>query len=168
MRVRVDGVRDAVAASYALRRVDAETRREMTRNIRSVVGPIWQGAVRGRVRRPVDEAVLAKGTRVNAGARPALVAANSRRALSGGLMPRDDWQGFEFGRTSDATTTYRRRARGSSTWGDVTRHTRRQLPPRYAAGRVLYKAVAEVGPRVFSLWAQTAIRNVFDALEGRN
>lgn len=166
MRVRVDGVRDAVAASYALRRVDTELRREMTRNIRTVVNPIWRGAVRARGRRPVDDAVLVKGTRVNAGARPALVAASSRRPLRGGLIPRDDWHGFEFGRTSDRVETYTRPSPNGGRH-TVTRHTMRQLPPRYANGRVLYKAVAEVGPRIFSLWAQTAIRTVFDALEGR-
>lgn len=162
----MDGVRDAVAASYALRRVDTELRAEMTRNIRAVVTPMWKGAVSERGRRRVDEAVLTKGARVNAGARPALVAASSRRALSGGLVPRDEWQGFEFGRTNDSPTTYSRR---SPTGGrhSVTRHTRRQLPPRYADGRVLYKAVGAIGARVFSLWAQTAIRTVFDALEGR-
>ncbi len=166
MRVRVDGVRDAVAASYALRRVDTELRREMTRNIRSVVNPMWQGAVRERGRTRTDQAVLTKGARVNAGARPTLVAASSRRTLRGGLVPRDEWQAFEFGATSDATTTYRRRSQRGN-YHDVTRHTRRQLPPRYAGGRVLYKAVGAIGARVFSLWAQTAIRNVFDALEGR-
>lgn len=164
MAVKVSGIDEAVAASYALRRSDAELRREMTGNIRSVVNPMWQGAVRERGRRRVDEAVLTKGARVVAGARPSLVAASSSRELAGGLVPRDDWQAFEFGATSDAETTYSRRTRSGGR-ASVTRHTRRQLPPRYASGRVLYKAVGAIGGRVFSLWAQTAIRTVFEALE---
>lgn len=162
MGVRVDGVREARLAATALRRADPALRREATAQIRTAVNPIWRESVESGTSSRVETAVLRKGARVTAGARPALNAATSRRPLRGGLVPAESWRAFEFGARRNVRETYRGR-RGSTRF-DVTRRTRRQLPPVTKGGRVLYPAVADALPRVASLWAQTAVWVVFESL----
>lgn len=161
--VRVDGVRELQAAAVALRGIDKDMRRDITKGTRAVVGPVWKQAVEKNATRPMDRAVLVPGTRVNVGMRPSLIAASSRRSLSGGLVPTDDWKAYEFGGKRGLTKKYRGR-RGGKTF-DVTRHTKRQLPEFKKGGRVLYPAVADIAPRVFALWAQTVVRLVYKAFE---
>lgn len=161
--VNVSGVREARLAATALRNVDAELRKAINAQTRGVVNPIWREAVDQHKGRRLDDAVLRKGARVATGARAALVAASSRRALTGGLVPADEWAPVEFGANRAKVTTYRRRSRGGGTHA-VTRHTARQLPTRSKGGRVLYPAVKDVLPRIAALWSQTAVRLTFEAL----
>lgn len=161
--VRIDGVREMEAAVVALRGIDKDVRRDLTKQTRAVVGPVWKQQVEKNATRAMDRAVLVPGTRVNVGARPALIAASSRRALRGGLVPSESWRAYEFGGKRGLTKEYRGR-RGGKTF-PVRRHTKRQLPEFKKGGRVLYPAVAEIAPRVFALWAQTVVRLVYKAFE---
>ena len=162
-RVDVSGIREARLAATALRAVEPDLRKAVNKSTREVVNPVWREAIETRARRRLDDVVLRRGARVATGTRPALVAASSRKAMSGGLIPADDWPVIEFGGRRGVTTTYTRRSRNGGTHR-VTRHTRRQLPERTPGGRVLYPALAEALPRVASLWSQTAVRLVFEAL----
>lgn len=162
MGVNVSGVREARLATTALRAVEPAVRRTVTAQVRTVVNPIWRESVEAHGSTRMDVVVLRAGARVAAGARPALSSATSRRLLRGGLMPAESWRAFEFGARRNVRETYRGR-RGSTRF-DVTRRTRRQLPPVTKGGRVLYPAVTDALPRVASLWAQTAIFHVFEAL----
>lgn len=151
----------------ALRSIDADARKRLNASTRTVVNPIWQGAVKSRASTPMDSKVLATGSRVAVGARPALVAASSTRPLRGGFVPGRvrAWAAWEFGSDAQALKrTYQTRSRRGRAY-EMTRRTRRQVPHRAQDGRVLYPAVADTGPRVFALWAQTTIRSIFEAFE---
>jgi hypothetical protein len=162
-RVRIDGVREMQAAAVALRGIDKDVRRDITKGVRQVVAPVWKQAVEKNATRRMDRAVLTPGTRVNVGMRPTLVAASSRKALSGGLVPTESWRAYEFGGKRGTTKKYRGRRGGKAF--PVTRHTKRQLPEFKKGGRVLYPAVADIAPRVFALWSQTVVRLVYKAFE---
>lgn len=127
---------------------------------------MWKEAVAARVKTPLDRRVVGTGVRVAGGNPPAAMAATSRRALSGGLVPADEWAGVEFGANRNKVTTYSMRTpAGTRT---VRRHTARQLPARNKSGRVAFAALKEVAPRMASLMAATVVRTVMDEVEKRS
>lgn len=164
MASQVTGLREARAASLALRSVDREVRSDINKQVRSVVTPVWKGEVESRAATPMDKTVLAKGVRVASGTSPTLVAASSSRVLSGGLKPSEDYRAFEFGANRNEKTTYSATSKKGKRY-QVTRRTKRQLPTNRKSGRVLHPAVAEMGPRVMALWTQTAIRRIIEAFK---
>ena len=92
------------------------------------------------------------------------IAASSRRALRGGLVPADQWHAVEFGADREKVTTYQRRS-PKGNLHRVSRHTARQLPPRRRAGWVAYPALAEFLPRALRLWSQLIVRKYAEAAE---
>lgn len=161
-----DAPRELRAVVAALGVVEPVMRREINARTRTELGPVWVGAVAQHAVTPLDRRVLATGVRIKAGNPPVAVAAQSRRALPGGLRPVDEWAPVEFGANRAKVATYRRRTPGGSS-SSVTRHTARQLKPRRSSGWVVFAALADVGPRLASLWAATVVRTVYDAFEGR-
>jgi hypothetical protein len=93
-----------------------------------------------------------------------MVAATSKRKLKGGLVPAEQWQAVEFGANRGAETTYSRKSTKGTTH-QVTRHTRRQLPPRTPNGRVVHQAAKAIAPRAASLWVQLVVRKFNEAVE---
>ena len=164
MASKVTGLREARAASVALRSVDKAVRSDINKQVRAVVTPVWKGEVDKRAQSSMDRVVLAKGTRVASGTSPTLVAASSGRALSGGLKPSTDWKAFEFGAKRNEKLKYRSKSSKGKSYV-VTRRTKRQLPDFKKGGRVLFPAVTEMGPRVMALWTQTAIWRIMQAFE---
>lgn len=163
-------VRDAdelQAAVLALKLADRDLRREINRATVAVGNRIWKPLVAAHATRAMDARVLVPGARVKAGNPPTAVAAASRRPIgrTRRLVPADSWHAFEFG-ASDREVTYDRRSR-KGTVHRVTRHTRRQLPPRIRAGRVVFPAFAETAPRIVSLWVQLIVKKYAEAAEGR-
>lgn len=158
--------RELRATVAVLRAVEPELRREINAHTRTELGPVWKGEVERRVRTALDRRVLLPGVRIAGGNPPTAYAANSRRALPGGLVPTDEWAPVEFGGNRGKVTTYRRRNPSGSTTS-VTRHTARQLPARNRSGRVVFAALAEVGPRLASLWAATVVRTIYDVFDRR-
>lgn len=154
------------AAVLALRTADREVRNAIHRQTRATLNPLWRATVAAHARTPLDTAVLAKGARIATGNPPAFVAATSTRALSGGLVPSDQWQAFEFGtHKRGKSRTYRTRSRNGNAY-TVTRQTANQLPRFAKGGRVVYPAMAETLPRAVSLWVQTIVRMYAHAAEG--
>lgn len=160
----VRGSRELRAAVLALKAARREVRNDINRATRQTLAPIWKQEVGQRARTTQDQRVLARGARIAAGNPPSVVAASSRRALSGGLVPVESWHAVEFGANRDAVTTYQRTSPGGVVH-QVTRHTRRGLPPRYRSGRVLYPAVAGTIPRLAALWVQLIVRKFNEAAE---
>lgn len=135
-----------------------EWRRQLNASARTVLAPEFKRAVDSHARTRTDQRVLVQGSRVTGGNPPVLVAASSRRRLSGGLVPDQDGAAQEFGTLDrNRRTTYTRKGR------KVTRRTRRQLPARVRSGRVVMPAVADVVPRITSLWVQQFVRLVYKA-----
>lgn len=156
---------DALRATVlVLRNLERPVVAEINKRTRETLSPLWTGLVETHAQRHVDTLVLAKGARIKTGNPPMAVAATSRRRLPGGLVPADQFHVREFGGNRDAVKTYNRKSKNGGTH-KVTRHTSRQLPPRYRKGRVIWPAFAEFAPRATSLWVQTVVRTVMDELD---
>jgi hypothetical protein len=158
------------AAAIALKGVDRDLRSTINRATAQQGNEIWRSEVAAKTRRPLDEAILAKGARVASGNPPMAVAASSKRPIgkSRRLIPDERWPGYEFGTDNkNAYSKYRRRSKNGGTH-TVERRTMRHLPPRYRKGRVLWPAFAESAPRVDSLWVKTIVKSVMDAAEGKD
>ncbi|WP_053205842.1 hypothetical protein [Jiangella muralis] len=166
--LRVGDHRELQAVVLALKAMDRSLARDIRRDTVKVMSPVWKSLVAERASWHMDRRVIVPGTRIKAGNPPVMIAAASRRALSGGLIPVQSWSGFEFGSSQSRTTTYTRRNRRSGGSHQVTRNTTRQLARRAPKGRVAYPAAKEIGPRLASLWVQTVVRRVHEAAEGRS
>lgn len=165
--LRIGDHRELQAAVLALKAMDRDLDRDIRRDTVATMNPEWKSVVQQNAHTPMDALVIGKGSRIAGGNPPAAVAASSTKRRSGGLVPVEDWAAWEFGANRNRRTTYRRRNRRGPGTHRVTRHTTRQLPARDANGRVAYPSFAQIGPRLVSLWVQTIVRKVHDALEGR-
>lgn len=162
--IRVWDHREIKAVVLALKVVDRTLANDINRSTKAVLDPVWKGGLSQRAKTLTDRTVIVKGSRVKGGNPPALLAATSNRALSGGLVPSDLYGPIEFGGTFNKVTTYTRKSKLGGQH-KVTRHTARQLPRRVAAGRVAYPTVAEIGPRAASLWVSMTVAKVAAAFK---
>ena len=165
LRVGDDARLDSVV--FGLKLVERETRNRINRETRASLKPIWTTELDKQLAgtRTFTSRLLA-GRRVAAGNPPVLYAATSRRGVgkSKRLNPNDDSYLAEFGGYSTRYSRYQRRSPngGSHT---VERRTMLGLPPRINRGRVVYPAAAETAPRLASLWVQTFVRSIYEAVE---
>lgn len=165
--LRIGDHRELQAVVLAMRAMNKSLARDIRKDTKRVMDPEWKALVRANATTHMDTLVLAKGARIASGNPPSVVAASSKRALSGGLVPVEHWQAYEFGSGRNRKTTYTRRNRATGGTHQVTRNTTRQLPRRARSGRVLYASFAELAPRLASLWVQTCVRRMHEAAEGR-
>lgn len=155
------------AAVLALKRAGRDLRNDINRTTRAEFNPVWRGLVQNNATYTMQSKVLSRGSLIKPGNPPVARAASSKRPLSGGLVPNDEWHAIEFGADRNAKRTYDRKSKNGGTHR-VTRHTRRQLPARTQQGHVVYPAFAEMIPRVISLWVQLIVRKYAEAAgEGR-
>lgn len=152
------------AVALAMKLIERDVRNAINRATRQTMTPVWRDAVAANARTGLDRRVVATGVRIAAGNPPALVAATSKRALRGGLVPVETWQAVEFGADREKVTTYSRRS-PKGTQHQVTRHTARQMPQRRRGGRVAYPAVKQFAPRLAALWVQIVVRQIHEAAE---
>lgn len=160
---------DRIKATVLLvKAADTVTRRVVNQDTVRVLGPVWVQEVNIRAQgRTLDQVVLAKGARIKGGNPPAATAATSRRKLTGGLVPAEQYGAVEFGTDDrDAYTTYQRTSPGGK-GHQVRRRTRHQLPRRVRTGRVVYPAFTAIAPRAVALWVQTVVRAYWQAFDGR-
>lgn len=161
----VRGSRELQAVVLAMKAMRREIRNDINRATREVMNPVWRGLIEKRAKLQIERRTLGTGVRVAAGNPPALLAAGSRRALSGGLVPAEQWQAIEFGvGNHQERTTYTRRSKNGGTHR-VTRRTKAQFLPRNPKGYVVWPAVEEIAPRLASLWVQLVVRKVHEAVE---
>lgn len=159
--------RELKAAIFALKGMNRELRNTINRETTKTFNPVWKNEVQSRAKTPMDTKVLAKGARISGGTPPTMFSATSKRRMRGGLVPAESWRGFEFG--SDSKNN-KRTYTGTSPKGkkyEINRRTQRQMPSRNLKGRMVYPAVAEVAPRIASLWVQLVVKKTMDAIEGR-
>lgn len=152
------------AAALVMKNSRRDVVREINTRTRTTLAPLWKALVETHATYAMDTAVLAKGARIRAGNPPVAIAASSRRRLRGGLIPAEQYASREFGSNRDRVRTYDRRSKNGGTH-KVTRHTARQLPPRYRKGRVVFPAFAEFAPRAAALWVQTVVRTIMDGVD---
>jgi hypothetical protein len=163
IKVGDDARLDAVV--FGLKLVGRDVRNQINRTTRAELKPIWQQEIAKQLagKHPFTVAMLGKGL-VSGGNPPTMRAATSRRALSGGLIPDKDYFLAEFGGRSTLFSKYTRRSK-NGVQHSVSRRTMLGLPPTIRRGRVAYPAAAETAPRMASLWVQTFVRSVYEAVE---
>jgi hypothetical protein len=153
------------AVLLAVKGLDKEIRKQNRQQLRQNALPMWQREVAEHVQSRLDRLVLSDTARVAVSDQNVqLQAARIGRKLGGGLLPREDWQGVEFGADQNTHRGYEATRNGKTF--TVHRHTTRQLPRRNPKGRVIYPSVENIVPRILSLWIQTTIRTLGEALHG--
>lgn len=165
--LRVSDDARLLAVARGLKLVDRDVRNQINRSTRASLKPMWQEEVQRKLagKDTFTRAMAGKGL-VQGGNPPVLRAYTSRRALKGGggLVPDVHAYLAEFGGRSTLYSRYRRRSENGGTH-IVARRTMLGLPQPIRSGRVAYPAAAEVAPRAASLWVQTFVRAVYDAVE---
>lgn len=136
------------ATVLALRAAPREIRADVRKQTRLVAVPAWRAALEQQATTVQQSRMLVNTARITVSDQSVRVrsASSKRRVLSGGATPYQHGKAFEFGSN-----------RGHG----------RQLPAARRGGYVFYPALAEMAPRIISLWVQTAVRVVYEALEGR-
>lgn len=172
-RVDVYGSRELQGTILAIRQFDTDVRKQIRAHTRSVATPVYQKALADNLSHNVfpvmRSRVIVNTARITVSDQSVKVtAATQKRAvLSGGLSPARYGAATEFGANQQKTTSYTYRNRWGTRVVVRRRHTARGMPPRRARGTIFWPALNdELIPRLLSLWMQTAIRTMGEALEG--
>lgn len=153
------------AAILAMRRIDAPLRKAVFAASRREVNALWLPALQRRARNAMDQAVVVKGARAAVRVDGfQLTAATSRRKLSGGLVPAEDWAGVEFGARTTRRTFEQTSPKG--TRYSVTKTVNRQFRGRQRDGQIAYDAASEVGTKTVAAWVLAIVETLVDASQG--
>lgn len=157
--------RELQAAILAMKAADRDLRLDIYKASRSELSSLWVPALQRRAATRMQEAVLVKGARIRVSTDGfSLLAATSRRALKGGLVPADEWAGSEFGaRTRRAQIATHSR---SGTPYTVEKMINRQFMARVREGRVAFDAASELGTIAVRVWVRTIVDRYVAASEG--
>lgn len=136
------------ATVLALKSAPREIRADVRAQTRAVAAPEWRKALEQQAHTVQHTRMLVNTARIAVSDQSVRVrsAASKRKVLSGGAVPFLHARAFEFGS-----------GKGHG----------RQLPRPNRRGYVFYPALAEMAPRIISLWVQTSVRVVHNALEGK-
>lgn len=165
--IDVARVPELQAAILACRRVDADLRKAIFAATRQSVNALWQPGLGRRARTTIEQRVIVKGARSAVRVDGfTLLAATSKRSLSGGLVPATEWQGAEFGaRTRKATFDQKSRLGRSYR---VTKTVNRQFPGRQPHGRIAFETASEVGTKTVVAWVQAVVTTIVNATGGES
>lgn len=165
LRISVKDSSELQGTIAALKLMSAELSKYIRKFTQSEMAPEWQKGLAEHASTMVDHRMLVDTARVSVSSQNVMLkSATVGRSLSGGLSPKADYAAIEFGADRNAVTTYTAHSRKGKAY-KVTRHTRRQLPPRYRNGRVVYPTAADLIPRIASLWVQTTVRTFYELLD---
>lgn len=153
------------AAILTLRSVPRELRLEMYKRTREQIGGTWKTMLTSNATTEMERSVLVKGARVRTGTDGfTLLAATSKRPLSGGLIPSFEWAGVEFGartRREQVSMTSRRGKRFTR-----TQIINRQFRGRQQEGKVAMDAASATGTKLVAAWVRIVVEVVADAAGG--
>jgi len=148
-----------------MKRANREVRLEIYSRARRDLGGEWVPALRSRATTDMQQRVLVKGARTKVNTEGfSMVAATSTKALREGLVPTNDWAGFEYG-----ARTKRVRVQTSSRKGKQytrTQTVNRQFRGRQKEGQVVMKSASALGTRLVALWVRTIVETYRDAASG--
>lgn len=172
LRIDAHASRELQAVLLAVRRAPKEIQAQIRKQTKAIALPEWQQAMAesSQILSRAQHLVLVKTARVSVSNQNIrLSSATVGKALSGGLKPSEGYAAFEFGtdRRADRVNTYRAHSRKGKEYWVHKRHTTRQLPFLNKTGHAFYPAVARMIPRIASLWAQTTVRVLMEAFEGK-
>lgn len=165
MRISVFNSAELQATILAMKGMERELAKQVRRVTKAVVDPVWREAVAANASTRLESKALASTARVAVSDQNVtLKSAAIGRKLSGGLLPSQSYHAVEFGGDRAAKRTYEATSSKGKKF-KVTRRTQAQLRPRNRKGYVVYPAVAEVIPRIASLWVQTTVRTFYELIE---
>lgn len=171
MVVRLDVLNspELQAIILAVRASKKEIAKAIRQQTKKVVAPEWQRAVAERSESLLESRVLvATATALVSNQNVKLRSASKGRKLSGGLDPKTQYHVAEYGGDREDVRPVEGKSRKGKTYKIPKRHTKRQLRPRKKAGYVFGPSVADMVPRIASLWTQTVVRVFAEALEGKS
>lgn len=157
---------ELLATIYALRVVDKTIAAQVRKYTKAVAAPEWSKALTRRASTALEARVISSTAVVAVSNQNVRVqSAGKGRPLSGGLNPKTDYAGVEFGSNAHGKT-YPRKSRNGGTHS-VTRVMGTQFKAHNGKGYVFYPAAREMVPRIAALWVQTAVKTIANALEGK-
>lgn len=162
-RLDVTNSRELQAVLLAVRQAPAELQKQIRQHTKAISDPEWRKAVTEQADTRLQHRILAETTRTTpSNQNIRLASAGSAKRLSGGLSPSKNGKVVEFGANPARTVEQRSRSgkrykrRMGNAFGPLTRK-----------GNAVYPAAARMIPRIASLWVQTVVRTLHDALEGK-
>ncbi len=171
--IRIDARKSDALKSIilALNGADREIQKQIRQQTKALIVPEWQEALASYATTvPENKVLVATAVPTVSNQNIRLAAATKGRPLSGGLDPKTEFGGIAFGtkKRGKKVKYLGRYQRGrTNTTFEVNRRTSEQLKPYKKSGYVFYPAVKSFVPRVASLWAQTTVRVLAEALEGK-
>lgn len=146
--------RELQAAIFAFRAASKSLRKDLHAAVRQEVGGMWLPELQARATRRQDQQVIVRGARVASRTDGfTLMAAKSRRPLSGYFFPYLTWYAVELGARVRREQVTRQTKHGSVTY---TTTLNRGLPKR-TYGRIAYPAASKIGRRAVAVWVRTIV-----------
>ncbi|WP_156122569.1 hypothetical protein [Microbacterium hominis] len=166
MRIDVLKSREMLATIYAIRSVDKSIQKQIRQNTQRVAAPEWKKALAERANSRLEHRVLVD-TAVTSVSNQNLrmQSAGKGKPLRGGLNPKTQYAPVEFGYNAKGKSYMRRSKKGGK--HPVTRVMGTQFKPARRKGYVFYPAAENMVPRMASLFVQTTVRTIAEALEGK-
>ena len=168
LKIDARSSRELQAVILALKVMDKELSSQITKHTRALSQEEFRKAMAEQAETRLEHRVLVDTARVAVSTQNiTLTSASVGRPLSGGLNPKTQFGGVEFGANRNQVQTYSRKSKNGGRH-QVTRHTSNQLRWRKRGGYVFYPAVNKnFIARVFRMWAQTTVRTLAEAFEER-
>lgn len=153
------------ATIYALKSIDRTLQKQVRQYTKAIAEPEWKQALASRAKTRLESRVIVDTAVVSVSNQNVRVqSAGKGKTLRGGLNPKVDYPAVEFGAVRKRATYTRRSVRGRS--HQVTRTVNTGLPPRRKEGP-FWRSARNMVPRIASLWVQTAVKTIGNALEGK-
>lgn len=152
------------AALLAVKQANRDIKRDINRDARKRLGPIWQQRLTAQASSLVDRRTLVPGARVQVGDRRVTAkAATSNRALSGGLVPSIDYGPLEWGANRKQKTVEARSPKGTPYTYQRTQGG--QFRPWSKKGHVAMQAVGDLVSEAVAIWVETIVSHFRGAWE---
>lgn len=165
MQIDVRKSPEMMATILAIRSLDKTLQKQIRDHSKEIATPELKKELSERANTRVEHRVIVDTATVSvSNQNMRMQSAAKGRKLSGGLNPKTDYAAIEFGRERKAIK-YDRKNRKSGGTHRVTRVPTQIKYPRQG-GYVFYPAMKDLIPRVASLYVQTTVKTIAQALEG--
>lgn len=160
--------RELKASILGIRNADRDIQKNIRTYSKEITLAEWKEAVAANVTDRPQSVILANTAKVKVSNQNIRLSAGdaAKKVRKGGPSARDLAGATEFGADRSTVSTYTATRNGKQ-YHVRKRHTTRQFLPHRGNGYVVYPAAAATIPRIASLWVQTIIRTLLDAVEGK-
>lgn len=161
MRIDARGSQELQDIVLAINRSDRDVQRVIRTYAKAELTRPWLEGIASRSNTTLERRVLAATATISVSNQNVRIQAAAKgRSLSGGLQPKVDYPGVEFGANRAKKKTYTRKGRR------VTRRTAVQMPARRKAGP-FYRTAEAMIPRLARLWVQSVVKGYSNIFEGK-